>query len=76
MSHPALQQLIGRAIVDKEFCVQLLNGRRAAAVAEFRLTDAERDAVLGIRAGTLEEFAAKLDQWIEAPNALPGRCTR
>lgn len=72
MSHPALQHLIGRAIVDKDFRMQLFNDHRAVAVAEFKLTDAERDAVMGIRAATLEEFAAELDQWIEARNGAPG----
>jgi hypothetical protein len=65
MSHSALQHLVGRAIVDKEFCGQLFNGLRTEAVADFELTDAERNAVLAIQAATLEEFAAELDYWIE-----------
>lgn len=66
MIHRALQYLIGRAIVDKSFREQLLDGSRQQLLAEFDLTDDERLAIESIEASTLEEFACRLHRWIEA----------
>lgn len=71
MTHRTLQRLIGRAIVDKYFRDDLLNGKRQEAIAEFNLTHDERIAICSIEAGSFEEFASKLHDWIEAAYTEP-----
>ena len=65
MKHSALQNLVGRAIVDQNFRARLLNGSREQALAECKLSEAECNVVRGINAQSFEEFAEKLDEWIE-----------
>jgi len=64
MSERALQALIGQAIVDKKFRHQLMNGGREHILAEFDLTEDERNVVRSIQAQTFEEFASQLHAWI------------
>lgn len=73
MTHRALQDLIGRAIVDKDYRDQLLNGNREQALAQLDLTDEERTTVDSIEAQSLEEFAGQLHDWIEAVGGESGR---
>lgn len=65
MTHRALQNLVGRAIIDKDFREQLLNGGREQMIAEFNLTDDELDAIRSIHTRRFEEFAGQLHGWIE-----------
>ncbi len=71
MRHRVLQDLIGRAIVDKDFREQLLNGRRQQTIAEFDLTDDEKMAIDAIEARNFEEFAGKLHRWLEGLSDMP-----
>ncbi len=64
MAYESLQALIGTAVTDSEFRKALLNGSRSHAVQNFELTHEELDAVMAIRAETLEQFAGQLDRWI------------
>ncbi len=64
MSERALQALIGHAIVDRKFRHQLMNGGRERLLAEFDLTEDERNVVRSIQAQTFEEFASQLHTWI------------
>lgn len=64
MAYESLQALIGAAVTDSEFRKTLLNGSRSHAVKNLDLTHEEMDAVMAIRAETLEQFAGQLDQWI------------
>lgn len=73
MTHRAVQHLIGRAIVDKEFRDQLLNSGRKQALAQFDLTDDERKAICSIKARSFEEFASELHDWIETVDGEPRR---
>jgi hypothetical protein len=68
MAYESLQAVIGTAVIDSNFRKNLLNGSRYRAIASFDLTLEERDAVMGIRADSLEQFAGQLDRWIA--NAL------
>lgn len=52
------------AVVDKGFQKQLLS-EPTEAVATFELTDEEQNAVTSIRAGSLLEFAAQLQECLE-----------
>lgn len=65
MMHRSVQALIGRAIVDKDFRNQLLNGRRELALAQFDLTDEEKQVICSIEAQSFEEFAREIHAWIE-----------
>lgn len=65
MSHRALQNLVGRAIVDRDFRDQLLNGNREQVMADFNLADDEVSAISSIEAHSLEAFASELDDWLE-----------
>jgi hypothetical protein len=65
MSSMALQILVGTALTDGGFCERLLNGSRHNLLTDFDLTDEERQAVLGISAASIQEFAARLCEWLE-----------
>jgi len=59
MSWEALQELVGRAIIDKDFEHKLLHSPRDALKA-MNLSPEEVKAVLSIRADSLSQFAGKL----------------
>ncbi|HLF28074.1 MAG TPA: Os1348 family NHLP clan protein [Anaerolineae bacterium] len=64
--YPALEEVVGHAIIDREFCASLLNGKRARLLSQFHLTPEETQALMSIRADSLEAFAGQLYRWIEA----------
>jgi len=66
MSQIALQTLVGTALTDPRFCHDLLNGRRHTLLSGFDLTDEEREAVMVVEAGSIQEFAAQLCEWLKA----------
>jgi hypothetical protein len=66
----ALHALVGTALTDPGFCNDLLNGRRHTVLAKFDLTDEEREVVLVIEAESIQEFAARLDEWLQAQESL------
>ena len=73
MSREAVNLLVGRAVVDRAFCALLLTRPREAA-QEFDLSEAERQLLVRIRAGSLAAFAASLEQLLErAPLPRRGR---
>jgi hypothetical protein len=71
MAFESLQAVVGTAVIDLSFRKALLNGSRRRVIATFDLTHEEIDAVMGIRADSLEQFAGELDQWI---SRAQGRC--
>jgi len=66
MAYPALEEVVGCAIIDREFRAGLLNGKRARLLGQFNLTPEENQLLLSIRADSLEAFAGQLYAWIEA----------
>ncbi len=62
---PALEEVVGQAIIDREFRARLLNGKRAGLLNRFDLTPEERQALMTIRAESLEGFAGQLCGWLE-----------
>jgi hypothetical protein len=64
MPHESLQAVIGTAVVDSEFRKALLNGSRRYVIQRFDLSHDEFNAVMGVRADSLEQFAGQLDRWI------------
>jgi hypothetical protein len=64
MLHESLQAVIGTAVIDTEFRKALLNGSRQRIIQRFNLSREELDAVMRVRADSLEQFAGQLDQWI------------
>ena len=73
MIHPVLEEVVGQAIIDHEFRAGLLHGRRARLLSQFDLTAEERQALMSIRADSLEAFAGQLYRWIEAQQPRPVR---
>jgi hypothetical protein len=67
----ALQTLLGTAMIDGQFCELLLNGRRQELLPKFKLTDEEHRFVLGIKADSLQGFAAAVDQWVSTRSHRP-----
>jgi hypothetical protein len=65
MMYTMLNTLVVTAVVNPEFCAKLLNGERRAVIADFDLTEEEREAVMAVRADTIETFAAGLDEWLQ-----------
>jgi hypothetical protein len=60
-----LQVMVATALIDAEFCRRLLNGQRHIVVNEFDLTEEERAFVQTIKANSIQEFAAQLDEWLQ-----------
>ena len=63
MANAAITEILGGAIVDREFCAALLRNP-VQVVSEYDLTLEEREAISSIRATSLEEFAAQLYAWM------------
>jgi hypothetical protein len=69
MSEQVLNQMIGWALVDRDFCHRLL-ANPAGVSTRFDLTPEERQILCDIRVNSLEQFAKELSRWIE--NNAPG----
>lgn len=67
MSQLTLKRLVGLALLDREFCDGLMNGRRSALLADFDLTEEEREVVTSLESGSIWEFAGSLCKWINDP---------
>jgi len=65
MANAAITDILGGAIVDREFCAALLRNP-LQAVVQFDLSLREREAIAAIRASCLEDFAAQLYAWMVA----------
>jgi len=63
MSKEALQAIVGKAVVDREFEHTLL-ARPPEAISEFDLTEEEIAVITAIRANSLAQFAHQLHRWI------------
>lgn len=63
MSNAGFVELLGGAIVDRQFRAALLRNPQAV-LAPFDLTAEEREAVSCIRAGSFEDFAAQVYAWM------------
>ena len=66
MAYAELEEVVGYAIIDRGFRADLLNGPRARALSRFNLTPEEQQALMSIRAESLESFAGQLAGWIDA----------
>jgi len=70
MSEMALRSLISHAVVDDKMRSRLLTGERDRVFSQFELNEMERSALNGIRAGSLQSFAAQLDDWMRSQPAV------
>jgi hypothetical protein len=66
MSAIEIKTLVGTALIDREFCEALLDRNRRPSLAEYDLTDEEREAILQIKADSVQEFALRLHEWLIA----------
>ncbi|MGD2143156.1 MAG: hypothetical protein PVF54_01620 [Anaerolineae bacterium] len=64
MSEIMLKQLIGIAVLDRGFCDGLMNGRRCGLLAEFDLTEEEREIVESSNAESVRGFAGRVHGWL------------
>jgi hypothetical protein len=55
-----IDELIWMALTDPVFRERLLNGQRREVLDTLSLTEAERQAVLAVKADTLHDFAGAL----------------
>ncbi len=65
MSRTALKRLIGAALVDRELCDGLMNGKRLALLADFDLTGEEREILLSGEARSVQELATTVHSWLK-----------
>lgn len=70
MRFNALNQILCAALIDRDFCSELLkNPLQAVAVGYlgncFELSSEEKQLLIGIEVNTIEEFATRVQQWIE-----------
>jgi hypothetical protein len=66
MSEMALRNMISHAIVDDKMRSRLLTEERDHVFSQFELSEMERSALSEIRAGSLQSFAAQLDDWMRS----------
>ena len=57
-----IDELVWMALTDSAFREQLLNGRYREVLATLSLTEVEKQAVLAVKANTLETFAGAFCQ--------------
>jgi hypothetical protein len=65
MSQIALQSLIGAALIDHDFCEELLGRKQLTLLNKFDLSDEERNTVTSIQADSIQEFAEQLHEWLK-----------
>ncbi len=74
MSHVTLKQLVGAALVDREFSDGLMNGKRATLLAGFDLSPEERDVVASVKTESVRELASCVHDWLKGQeSAIPSR---
>ncbi len=66
MAYAELEEVVGHAIIDRNFCDDLLNGSRAQALSRFNLSPEEKQALMSIRAESLQSFAGQLAGWMDS----------
>lgn len=66
MAYAELEEVVGNAIIDRGFCADLLNGSRARVLSRFNLSPEEKQALMSIRAESLESFAGQLVGWMDS----------
>jgi hypothetical protein len=57
-----IDEMVWLALTDSDFRVRLLDGHRREVLTTMGLPEAERQAVLAVKADTLEAFAGELCQ--------------
>jgi hypothetical protein len=55
------------ALLDREFCDGLMNGKRPDLLVGLDLTEEERDALTSLESGSIRELAGGLFKWINDP---------
>jgi hypothetical protein len=70
MSQLTLKQLVGVALLDREFCDGLMNGKRAELLTGLDLTEEERKVVTSLESGSIREFVGSLGKWINDPDNM------
>lgn len=71
MSSHGIHEVIGTAIIDREFCLTLLAGDRETLLAAFDLSPEERYMLLDIQADSLHSFAQQVYDWVTRPTIQP-----
>ena len=69
MAYDPYSELIGRAVVDRQFQASLLNGCRAQVLAELGFAPREREALMSISAKTFGEFAGAVHSQLRQQNS-------
>ncbi len=65
MTLNALQLLIAAAVTDTNLRDRLLNGERQQVLELFDVSPEERAFLMQVNARTIQEFALKLEAWLE-----------
>lgn len=66
MTEAAIQKIVCMAVVSGRFRSQLLGEERPEVLRSFGLDAKEQEALMGIHAGTIEEFAAGVERFTRA----------
>ena len=64
MSYYMLNALITRSLLDRQFCKDILNGKRSERLREFDLSPSERQAILAIKADGIDQFIREMNRWM------------
>jgi hypothetical protein len=66
MSQLTLKRIVGLALLDREFCNGLMNGKRSALLSGLDLTEEERVLIMSLECGSIRELAGGLCQSINS----------
>ncbi|MDY7077803.1 MAG: hypothetical protein SXV54_12855 [Chloroflexota bacterium] len=61
-----IDELVWMSLTDSDFRARLLNGQRRETVTNLNLTPAESEAVMAVKANSLETFARALCRPLDA----------
>lgn len=70
MSKLSLNAIATQALVDKNFRADILNGHRKERLNEFELSNKEIDAVLSIKAESVDQFICQLGDWMYSGSVM------
>ena len=77
MNDTAVQKIVCQAVVSDQYRAKLLSSERVEVLRCAGLDSREQEALLAIRADTIEEFAAGVERvtrlWKQAANRIPGK---
>jgi hypothetical protein len=71
MTYFMLNAILTRALLDAQFCKDILNGKRHERISEYELTPLEKKAILSIEAENVDQFIHQITNWMYTQENRP-----